>query len=216
MYRSEDADDDGSVNEDIRSKKSEHSQQQQLVHLLEENETLRSSVVALRSDFKSMQRQLTTADDHNGTTVIIDNGSISSDDNSRVSHCLRRIEDVKAQATEKVEESRMAVVANGGRKEVKKEEDESYRQCIMDLICENERLCKCWRLCFLFLKPAPPPGVLGSTVSNLSYILMLCRVLGSLLSAPYLVAWYSHLTRDVLFRRHCPQLILTETLNTRF
>ena len=97
----------------------------------------------------------------------------------------------------------MAVVANGGQKEVKKEEDESYRQCIMDLIRENERLCKCWRLCILFSRSAPrPPGVLGSTVSNLSYMLMISRVLGSLLSAPYY--YYSLLSLVMQTKRLSP------------
>jgi len=128
-----DADDDYGDDELCRSSRSERSRQQH-ARLLEENETLRSSVVALRSDFEAMLEKMNSAmeaEEEDGGE-----GSISTDDDSRASHCLRRIEDARRSVTERL----TAAERERGEKIERREDKRKYKECIDDLLSENERL----------------------------------------------------------------------------
>ncbi len=176
--------------------KSSSSHKRHLVDtLVEENESLRASVVALRHDFESMLRHIASIegggddgrgvapacidgqvqDDHDddggdenerdGNATHQSNsqssGSILTDDNSRVSHCLRRIEHVKLRAMERLGEERdessrriaggkeKSSDGGGGGGDGGGGSLRSYQECIDELLVENERLCKCVCACTL-------------------------------------------------------------------
>ena len=113
----------------------------ELVILLDENESLRGNINGLRLDFESMLRQMKMIADEDDT--IDDEQSIQTDDNSRVSHCLRKIDEMKIQALEKFKKVTEKHQSEKNAELAKKEKDiESFEACIEDLLCENERLYK--------------------------------------------------------------------------
>ena len=136
--------------EDLGSRgPAKHSEQ--LNQLSEENDALRAKVVALRDDFESMLRQMNAIENQsrNGSCHSVDGDSIVTDDDSRVSSCIQRIEDVKSRAMEKLEgrelrrrRSRTKDKCEGIAKAKGERQLESCRDCMEDLLCENERLCE--------------------------------------------------------------------------
>jgi hypothetical protein len=113
----------------------------ELVILLDENESLRGNINGLRLDFESMLKQMKMIADEDEATD--DEQSIQTDDNSRVSHCLRKIDEMKIQALEKFKKVTEKHQGEKNAELAKKEKDiESFEACIEDLLCENERLYK--------------------------------------------------------------------------
>ncbi|KAL7442382.1 hypothetical protein ACHAXM_008379 [Skeletonema potamos] len=112
----------------------------ELVILLDENESLRGNINDLRREFEAMLKQMQAIAD--GRECFDDERSIQTED-SRVSHCLRKIDELKIQALEKFK--KVAENREDDKKEelAKKERDiASFEACIEDLLCENERLFK--------------------------------------------------------------------------
>ena len=113
----------------------------ELVILLDENESLRGNINGLRREFEAMLKQMQVIAD--GSEASDDEQSIQSilTDDTRVSHCLKKIDELKIQALEKFK--KIAENPQGDKEEeiAKKEKDlESFEVCIEDLLCENERL----------------------------------------------------------------------------
>jgi len=123
------------------------SSQRQLVRLSKENDTLRMRVMALRADFETMLRQMNSIeeDNQNRSGFVGGSDSVTTDgDYSRVSTCIQRIEDVKSRAMDKLEEEEKRM-ENGGRRGNtsvggKDKDVRTYKECIDDLLLENERL----------------------------------------------------------------------------
>lgn len=111
----------------------------ELVFLLDENESLRGNINGLRRDFESMLKRMQMIAD--GGEVCDDEQSIQTDDNSRVSVCLRQIDEMKIQALDKFKKVAEKRLCDKNEEFAKKEKDiESFEECIEDLLCENERL----------------------------------------------------------------------------
>lgn len=117
----------------------ENRSQKQLLNLLKENETLRASVVALRGDFETILRHMKLIEESNnngsGLNVSLNTSSSSSivSDNSRISHCLRKINEVKSLVMDKIDENRDQLCTRDRKLK-------SHQRCIDDLLSENERL----------------------------------------------------------------------------
>mmetsp|Transcript_14459 Transcript_14459/g.31363 ORF Transcript_14459/g.31363 Transcript_14459/m.31363 type:complete len:1380 (+) Transcript_14459:50-4189(+) len=154
-----------SSNNNRRGNNRRRRQRDSLMDLLQENESLRTSVNALRSDFEAMMRQMNSIEDgNNNGNEHGDGDSITTNDtSSRVSHCLDKIEDIKFAALEKLASKaklvEMSEANEGGESMLKKKEGEttamedvdgfivegertlhSYQECIDDLLTENECL----------------------------------------------------------------------------
>ena len=116
-----------------------------LARLLEENESLRRSVLNLRSDFEAMLRELDAAEGGDGAAP--DDGSSVMSESSRISECLRRIDEVRSAARLKLRDrssrARASSVPAGTEDEARRtvrERLRPYRDCIDDLLEENGRL----------------------------------------------------------------------------
>ena len=76
----------------------------QLVALLEENEKLRKNMVELKSDFENMLSQMNSLEGADASGGGVGHGDSFSSEGSRVSQCLRRIEEVRDLAGERLDE----------------------------------------------------------------------------------------------------------------
>ena len=111
----------------------------ELVKLLDENESLRGNINDLRREFESMLKQMHVIAGENESDFG-DESSVQSDD-SRVSHCLKKIDKLKLEALEKFKEVAENHQNDKDKELAKKERDiKSFEVCIEDLLCENERL----------------------------------------------------------------------------
>lgn len=111
----------------------------ELVKLLDENESLRGNINDLRREFEAMLKQMQVIAGEN-ESAFGDESSVQSDD-SRVSHCLRKIDKLKLEALEKFKEVAENHQDDKDKELAKKERDiKSFEVCIEDLLCENERL----------------------------------------------------------------------------
>jgi len=108
----------------------------QAVRLLGENEALRLSVNVLRSDFEVMLKQM------NGIEGAVNDADSIASESSRISVCLRKIERLKIQAFRKFQEREVAErqSLDAETKELIKMRIQPYKECIDDLLTENERL----------------------------------------------------------------------------
>ena len=97
--------------------------------LLEENKHLRNDIHGLRRDFEVMLNQIQMITLKNEEDAE-DEESIQTYD-SRVSYCLRKIEELQLLVEQQQEDN---------EQEVLKREMESFAECIEDLLCENELL----------------------------------------------------------------------------
>jgi len=110
----------------------------ELVILLDENESLRGNINDLRREFEAMLKQMQAIAD--GSEAFDDEQSIQTDD-SRVSHCLRKIDELKIQALEKFKKVAENHQDDKDEELAKKERViASFEACVEDLLCENERL----------------------------------------------------------------------------
>ncbi len=111
----------------------------ELVKLLDENKSLRGNINDLRREFEAMLKQMSVIAGEN-ESAFGDESSVQSDD-SRVSHCLRKIDKLKLEALEKFKEVAENHQDDKDEELAKKEKDiKSFEECIEDLLCENERL----------------------------------------------------------------------------
>jgi hypothetical protein len=111
----------------------------ELVKLMDENESLRGNINDLRREFEAMLKQMSVIAGEN-ESAFGDESSVQSDD-SRVSHCLRKIDELKLEALEKFKEVAENHQNDKDEELAKKEKDiKSFEECIEDLLCENERL----------------------------------------------------------------------------
>jgi len=111
----------------------------ELIILLDENEELRGNINDLRREFEAMLKQMQAIADGNEETFGEDQ-SIQTDD-TRVSHCLSKIDKLKLEALEKFKEVAENHQDDKDKELAKRERDiKSFEVCIEDLLCENERL----------------------------------------------------------------------------
>ncbi|KAK1735548.1 hypothetical protein QTG54_013711 [Skeletonema marinoi] len=111
----------------------------ELIILLDENEELRGNINDLRKEFEAMLKQMQAIADGNEETFGEDQ-SIQTDD-TRVSHCLSKIDKLKLEALEKFKEVAENHRDDKDKELAKRERDiKSFEVCIEDLLCENERL----------------------------------------------------------------------------
>ncbi len=111
----------------------------ELVILLDENESLRGNMNDLRREFEAMLKQMQAIADGN-EKALGEDSSVQTDD-SRVSHCLLKIDKLKLEALEKFKEVIENHQNDKDKELAKRERDiKSHEECIEDLLCENERL----------------------------------------------------------------------------
>ncbi len=112
----------------------------ELVILLDENESLRGNINDLRRKFEAMLKQIQAIAEGN-EKAFGDDSSVQTED-SRVSHCLLKIDQLKLDALEKFKEVVENHQADKGEELLSKRERDmkSYEECIEDLLRENERL----------------------------------------------------------------------------
>lgn len=131
---------------DVATKEDFNESKQQLMDLLEENETLRTNVVKLRSDFETMLHHMNAIED--GNSEIADGDSISSDGNSLALEKIEE-EEQKRKATKKSmdREKRLLSYDEADVQMIKEfvmeekyKDMQSYQECIDGLLGENERL----------------------------------------------------------------------------
>ena len=141
---------------------------QRMARLDRENDRLRACLAALRGDFEALLRRMGSVEARR-LDEEAERSMASDDDGGTVSQSIERMRDIREMVLEKMEGDVEKKEKRGGteertrhfpltsRSEIAREltlEEEveretAYRDCIDDLLCENEQLCKSQGACFI-------------------------------------------------------------------